>query len=881
MRVDLNPVFTIAIHLDQLHNIDLIQRGFYQVRFKLKPVLACTTEIHYECASCPNVVYPPCILEESGVSKTVELVFADEALLIDDCFRCALNVTKRIDCVRDVTVQMIVELLFLDRTRPPRMESFEVISRRTVDILLSLNQSLHVHRPIFFDYMAVSALTLTIHASLTSIESTRKRLSPEIIIGSKLRDYYQCMCRAALSTIHSLQVFISRYCELLSSPLNMRVIDVELEYERCTSDIEHSDDFWIKLDEDARRFSHILTQLFDQIRQMFSRSRQLAATLHAEFDARRMKSLGEAFICIEDTVNSLVSSNCTSHHTISRIASLVKKAPYFSRMPKSSLHVEGNDVNASNMTVIVERRYLPAGATRRISMESNETPNEIEQGNECKRSSSLRLHPLFSGRCLPLNCTTPEEAYEVNAPENDTSVSAHRWPVKKPAKSTQRSLVGCRRMTDPGKALTVVSEVGAPLLRSVVANRRKSRSIPDIVELGIPPSGHSSPSSATVSSSCLYIEDLSAAAGGVVVCERCSASSDSSGVQQCACTTHEESPSPAPSANEKRSVSVPLDEDIVEFVHRKESFKQRLNSIGLQAYLYSDLAYFPGHHPYFSVQQRSHTRSDSHLIVFVHGLEGGSEDLAPYRNYLRLLLPNSNLKFLLSESNRLETWADFNQLADNLINEIFAYIELCSTPPSRISFVAHSMGGVIVRCLVSKQRASPIVPLFHTLLTLNSPHCGLLYNQRAANWGVALLQWWKQSSSLQQLTFRDAVAFRDTFLYKLSRNKAFANFRYVLLVGSYQDLYVPHHSALIETCKAARKDPSVQGTIYEEMVSSMHESVAASSKHTTLIKYTVIPSMANVPRTHQVIGKAAHVAVVDDDLFIEKLLAVSAVDYFK
>uniref|UniRef100_A0A914RGV4 Uncharacterized protein n=1 Tax=Parascaris equorum TaxID=6256 RepID=A0A914RGV4_PAREQ len=80
-------------------------------------------------------------------------------------------------------------------------------------------------------------------------------------------------------------------------------------------------------------------------------SLELAATLHAEFDARRMKRLGEAFICIEDTVNSLVSSNCTSHHTISRIASLVKKAPYFSRMPKSSLHVEGNDVNASNMYV--------------------------------------------------------------------------------------------------------------------------------------------------------------------------------------------------------------------------------------------------------------------------------------------------------------------------------------------------------------------------------------------------------------------------------------------------------------------------------------------------------------------------------------------------
>lgn len=77
-------------------------------------------------ASCLSSCFITSLIEctflfaESGVSKTVELVFADEALVIDDCFRCALNVTKRIDYVRDVTVQMIVELLFLDRTRPPR-----------------------------------------------------------------------------------------------------------------------------------------------------------------------------------------------------------------------------------------------------------------------------------------------------------------------------------------------------------------------------------------------------------------------------------------------------------------------------------------------------------------------------------------------------------------------------------------------------------------------------------------------------------------------------------------------------------------------------------------------------------------------------------------
>ncbi|KHN73230.1 Uncharacterized protein Tcan_12023 [Toxocara canis] len=909
MRVELNPVFTIAVHLDQLHNIDLIQRGYYQVRFKLKPSIPCTTEIHYERASCPNVVYPPCVFEESAVSKTVELVFADESMTVDDCFRCKLEVARRVDYVRDVTVQMIIELLFLERERPPRMESFNVISRRAVDVMLSLNQSLHVHRPIFFEYMAFSALTITVHASLTSVQSTRKRLSPESIIGSRLREYYRCMCRAAFSTIHSLQVFICRHCEFLSSPINIQVVDVESEIERYMAAVEQSDDIWAKLEEVAQSFSSKLTQLFDQMLQMFSRSQRLALALHAEFDALRMKRLGEAFICIEDTVNSLITSTSAPQHTISQIADLLKKTPYFSRIPKSRFHVDGNDLSAANMTVIVERRYLPAGATRRISVECAETPNNMEAGDSSKRSVSMRLHPLFTGLCLPLNCATLEDPYEVIASQNSTtdllSVPPHRWDVKKCVKSPQGSLKGCRRMTDPGKSLSIVAEDAASFLRFVTLSRQRSKSISDVVELVIPPSGKSSPSSAA---------ELSAVTGDAVVFGRCLSSSHSSVAQRCTpnespssdrwetenksvcmpldqrliefvhlaqrCTPNE-SPSSDRWESENKSVCMPLDQRLIEFVHRKESFKQKLNSSGLHAYLYSDLAYFPGRLPYFSVQERSLAHNDSHLIVFVHGLEGGSEDLAPYRNYLRLLLPRSNLKFLLSESNQLETWADFNQLADNLLNEILAYLESCSIPPKRISFIAHSMGGVIVRCMIAKQRASSILPLLHTLLTLNAPHCGLLYNQRAANWGVALVQWWKQSRSLQQLTFRDAVAFRDTFLYKLSKNKTFAKFRYVLLVGSYHDLYVPHHSALIETCKAARKDPSLQGSIYEEMVNNMHESVASSSRHTTLVKYTVIPSMANVPRTHQVIGKAAHVAVVDDDLFIEKLLAVSAANYFK
>jgi hypothetical protein len=267
--------------------------------------------------------------------------------------------------------------------------------------------------------------------------------------------------------------------------------------------------------------------------------------------------------------------------------------------------------------------------------------------------------------------------------------------------------------------------------------------------------------------------------------------------------------------------------------------------------------------------------------VFVHGLEGTCDDLTVYRNYLRVTLEDCNLEFLMSESNQNETWSDLSLLAENLLQEICRYVERMPRQPDLISMVAHSMGGLIVRTMCALDGMRALIPKLHTLLTLNSPHCGLLYNQRAANWGITLLQWWKQSAAIGQLTLKDAINFRDCFLYRLSANGAFGLFRYVLLVGSYNDLYVPGHSALIEPCKASLCDPSAQGTIYSELVANVNESIMTSPRKTTLVKYTVSHPLSNVPRSQQVMGRAVHIAAVDDETFIETLISVSATKYFR
>jgi len=77
--------------------------------------------------------------------------------------------------------------------------------------------------------------------------------------------------------------------------------------------------------------------------------------------------------------------------------------------------------------------------------------------------------------------------------------------------------------------------------------------------------------------------------------------------------------------------------------------------------------------------------------------------------------------------------------------------------------------------------------------------------------GMWLMQKWKKSSSLLQLSLKDETDIRKTFMYKLAEKSNLDKFKYVLLCGSAQDRYVPVHSAHIINCKHSLKDFSNQG----------------------------------------------------------------------
>lgn len=97
----------------------------------------------------------------------------------------------------------------------------------------------------------------------------------------------------------------------------------------------------------------------------------------------------------------------------------------------------------------------------------------------------------------------------------------------------------------------------------------------------------------------------------------------------------------------------------------------------------------------------------SHLFVFVHGFQATAQDLQIFKNCLHQAVPHA--MFLVSKSNEKCTEKDIRLLGLNLANEVQKYIKdyfthlpvrgtskpICYL--KKLTFVAHSLGGIIVR----------------------------------------------------------------------------------------------------------------------------------------------------------------------------------------
>ncbi|CAF3479267.1 unnamed protein product [Adineta steineri] len=332
--------------------------------------------------------------------------------------------------------------------------------------------------------------------------------------------------------------------------------------------------------------------------------------------------------------------------------------------------------------------------------------------------------------------------------------------------------------------------------------------------------------------------------------------------------------------NDRLQKNSSINSQTIEYVVYKEKMKELILSKHLSNLMFfSDFSIPISPIPYFSQENISEEDfKETHLIVCLHGLDGNSGDLRLVKTYLNLCLPSEQLDFLMSSSNQSSTFDDIDIMAKQLIEEIDLHIDRYDLKPHRISFIGHSLGNLIIRAAVSHTNFEHYRPILYTFLSLSGPHLGTLFNTSGlVNMGMWLMQKWKKSCSLSQMSFKDHIDPKETYLYKLSKKPCLEFFKNILLVASPQDRYVPFHSSRIEVCKAALKD-TVYGSIYLQMINNLLEPILRNPS-ITFVRYNAFHSIP--AGTNNIIGRAAHIAILDSELFVEKLILVSAAKYFK
>ena len=257
------------------------------------------------------------------------------------------------------------------------------------------------------------------------------------------------------------------------------------------------------------------------------------------------------------------------------------------------------------------------------------------------------------------------------------------------------------------------------------------------------------------------------------------------------------------------------------------------------------------------LKKNSKTR---HLIILVHGYLGTYIDV----KMLQDTISNVYAKglFLLSRANEGQTNTSIGEMGVRLANEVKGFLQNSSSIfIDKISFVGHSLGGLIIRA--SLPYLSELQDRFYSYISLACPHLGCLNNEsKLIDAGMWILCKIKQSLLLNQLVLKESKDMRHSLLYTLSKEQGLGWFKKVYFFSSSQDSYVPFHSARVEVGSSIYEGD----TLEYEMANNIVSQITGSMHRINTIFYINSLEVANI------IGRSAHIMFLDNLQFLNILV---------
>lgn len=259
-----------------------------------------------------------------------------------------------------------------------------------------------------------------------------------------------------------------------------------------------------------------------------------------------------------------------------------------------------------------------------------------------------------------------------------------------------------------------------------------------------------------------------------------------------------------------------------------------------------------------------------HVVVCVHGFQGSHYDLRIWRQCLALNDPD--LVFLMSSANEERTGNSVVALGAALAQEVATFCS--SRNVMRLSFIAHSLGGLITREAIGNECMEQYRHVLHTLITLGSPHLGYLFSKNSlvdsAMWVMKKV---KDMPSLHQLAMTDSPSKSQCYLSRAAAVVELNRFRHVVLVASPQDGYVPFYSARIEVPQESLSD-RLNGPLIIGMANALLAPLVQEGSRVRSIARVEVQFLIETEGMDKRIGRAAHIMFLDNTAFIQMFVGL-------
>lgn len=861
---ELRVRYSLVLELNRFTNVHLFEKGFYQVRATVlgPPNAAVICEsLQLDEQDCTAQELSPGIQDNTAISSTFKVIMKKAVIKLRNAFIFSVDIPGDVcNFIRSCTVPITIQFQLYHAkliSRPKNPDSLEHCTTLLVTLNYSPVYGLHYCKEDMFEYMYMAQIRYTVHMVMVDIDNPPHTLLSQcwdsnlpvlsVLVDVGIHDYKDMilnvatvLCGTLLSAYDFLKSTFSNLQDTLPSEYRHELkpadaVDALQTILTSLSEIESIDDAQDQLIHDLKSISRSIHILWFEFLECFIHSKHIQQVLLERFRAVQLERQKEA--CFTQSHPKEKSGDYKSSTLSSSVGNFIRGSRYMTTIPPLPLQADDNDGGATSIPIIIEDLYNwePYTDNPNISV-----PKDIldKAMREKKVWDPIMRRPhivvqLDDNIIKAWRDSQLSEALSDSLEDEIELTRARSAVVMNGDRPTRTSGSGSN-----STFYTTTEETHNLLLVDLEPSARNPN-------LPIQPTITIQPTSSTDRPTRPRPPNF---------------------------TEVSLIPENHKTINDLARKTIRLLKSEVTHVNFEQARRDLIGSSLMESmYFLTDTE---------GSRMMATTYSPSpHLVVCAHGLEGASNDLRQVRIFLQAALPKSDLHFLMSDAYMEDTYQDIKEMGRLLADDIVQTIICSPKPYERISFIGHSLGTLVVRAALQDPLLERYTSKFHTFLSLSGPHLGMMYSPSyLVNGGLWLMQRLKAGKSLQQIAMKDSSDIKQTYVYKLSCNDKLHHFTNIVLVSSQQDRYVPFHSARIEICNDAKRDYSYNGHVYREMVHNIVQPMI-DNPNCSISRYSIQYSLEQ-GSANSMIGRAAHIACLDSEVFLNKFFSVMGWKFF-